>query len=227
MGNNAASRLRHHLCAGCREGNTPWPARGFPDKVNGAGEKARYRKTNTKNQTTMKTTSHQPEDEAMESKDSELYALFLVELADILNAEQQLIKALPRMASAAASEELKVAFESHLTETEQHVTRLEEIFVCLDEPVKSKECKAMKGLLEEGRNLLEEMKDSSALDAALIAAAQKIEHYEIASYGTVCAWANKLGYDEPAELLNATLDEEKAADETLTEIAETVNDNAD
>ena len=152
--------------------------------------------------------------------DSELHELFLDELADILNAEQQLTKALPKMALAAVSEDLRSAFESHLTETEYHVRRLEQVFASLDEPVQSKECKAMKGLLEEGRDLMEEMKDSPALDAALIAAAQKVEHYEIASYGTVCAWAAKMGHDKAVELLSVTLDEEKAADELLTEIAE-------
>ncbi len=157
--------------------------------------------------------------------DGELHELFLDELADILNAEQQLTKALPKMAAAARSEELIAAFESHLAETEYHITRIEEVFSSLDEPVRSKECKAMKGLLEEGKDLMEEMKESPALDAALIAAAQKVEHYEIASYGTVCAWAERMGHDEAVELLNATLYEEKSADELLTEIAEsTVNE---
>lgn len=173
----------------------------------------------------MKTITEQTEDQDIETTDSELHELFLDELADILNAEQQLVKALPKMAEAAVSEELTTAFESHLAETEYQITRLEQVFASLDEPVQSKECKAMKGLLEEGKELMEEMKDSSALDAALIAAAQKVEHYEIASYGTVCAWATKMGHDEAAELLNATLEEEKAADEMLTEIAEnTVNE---
>lgn len=158
--------------------------------------------------------------------DSELHELFLDELADILNAERQLTKALPKMAKAAKSEELTAAFKSHLAETENQITRLEQVFASLDEPVKSKECKAMKGLLEEGKDLMEEMKDSSALDAALIAAAQKVEHYEIASYGTVCAWAEKMGHDEAVELLTATLDEEKLADEKLTAIAESTANEA-
>lgn len=168
------------------------------------------------------------EDENIETYDSELHELFLDELADILSAEQQLIKALPKMAKAAKSEELTAAFESHLLETEYQITRLEQVFASLDAPAQSKECKAMKGLLEEGKELMEEMKGSTALDAALIAAAQKVEHYEIASYGTVCAWATKMGYDEAVELLSATLEEERAADEMLTEIAEsTVNESAD
>lgn len=173
----------------------------------------------------MKNISNQAEDQNTETRDSELHQLLLDELADIMSAEQQLTKALPKMAEAARSEELTEAFDSHLEETENHITRLEQVFSSLDEPMKNKECKAMKGLLEEGEALLEEMKDSSALDAALIAAAQKVEHYEIASYGTVCAWAEKMGYEEAVELLNATLEEEKTADETLTAIAEsTVNE---
>lgn len=176
----------------------------------------------------MKNMTTQTEDQDTETKDSELHELFLDELADILHAERQLTKALPKMAKAAKSDELTAAFESHLAETENQITRLEQVFTSLDEPVKSKECKAMKGLLEEGKEMMEEMKDSPALDAALIAAAQKVEHYEIASYGTVCAWAEKMGHDEAAELLNATLDEEKAADEKLTAIAEsTANDAGD
>lgn len=168
------------------------------------------------------------EDYDTENNDSELHELFLDELADILNAELQLTKALPKMAKAAVSEELTTAFESHLTETEDHIKRLEQVFASLDAPVQSKECKAMKGLLEEGKDLMQEMKGSTALDAALIAAAQKVEHYEIATYGTLSAWAAKLGYDEAVELLTATLDEEKAADEALTEIAESsVNDAAE
>jgi ferritin-like metal-binding protein YciE len=168
----------------------------------------------------MKTMTQQVDDQDNETMDSELHELFLDELADILNAEQQLMKALPKMAEAAVSEELTAAFESHLAETEYQITRLEQVFSLLDQPVHSKECKAMKGLLEEGKDLMEEMKDSSALDAALIAAAQKVEHYEIASYGTVCAWAARMGHDEAVELLTATLEEEKATDELLTEIAE-------
>ena len=167
----------------------------------------------------------QTEDDGTEVMDSELHELFLDELADVLSAEQQLVVALPKMAAAARSEELTAAFESHLAETEYHIIRLEQVFASLEQPVQSKECKAMKGLLEEGRELMEEMKGSSALDAALIAAAQKVEHYEIASYGTLCSWAEKMDHAEAAELLAATLDEEKTADEALTEIAEsTVNE---
>ncbi len=159
--------------------------------------------------------------------DMDLHELFLDELADLLNAEQQLTKALPKMAEAAESDELREAFESHLEETREHVSRLEKVFQTLEEPVKNKTCKAMKGLLEEGEELMEELADSSALDDGLIAAAQKVEHYEIASYGTVCAWAEQMGHTDALELLQDTLAEEKAADETLTEIAlAAANDDA-
>jgi ferritin-like metal-binding protein YciE len=159
-------------------------------------------------------------DDNSEMVDNELHELFLDQLADILNAEQQLTKALPRMAEAANSVELTAAFESHLAETENHITRLEEVFTSLEAPVNNKKCKAMEGLLQEGREMMAEMEGSPALDAALIAAAQKVEHYEIASYGTVCAWAEHMGHDEAVQLLTATLDEEKAADEKLTAIAQ-------
>ena len=153
---------------------------------------------------------------------SALHELFLDELADILNAEQQLLKALPKMAKAANSDELREAFESHLEETQNQVSRLEDVFSALDETPKRKKCKAMEGLLEEGKEMMEEKKDSAALDAALISAAQKVEHYEIASYGSCCAWAEMMGHSEALELLQETLTEEKDADEKLTQIAESV-----
>lgn len=152
----------------------------------------------------------------------ELHELFLDELADILNAETQLTKALPKMAKAAVAEELAEAFRDHLEETKVHIIRLEEVFVSLGEKVKTKTCAAMKGLIEEGEDMMEDLEDSTALDAGLIAAAQKVEHYEIASYGTVKAWAEQMGHTEAVQLLQATLDEEKAADTKLTEIAESV-----
>ena len=152
--------------------------------------------------------------------DNDLNELFLDELADLLSAEQQLTKALPKMAKAAESDELREAFESHLSETEEQIARLEKVAEALDEKLKKKTCAAMKGLLEEAEELMTEQKDTSALDAALIAAAQKVEHYEIASYGTVCAWAKQLGLKDAAETLGETLDEERAADEKLTELAE-------
>ena len=148
---------------------------------------------------------------------NELRETFVQELKDIYDAEKQLVKALPKIARATEHEELKAAFESHLEETEEHVRRLEEVFKAMDEPVKGKKCKAMQGLIEEGADLIDEEEG----DAALICAAQKVEHYEIASYGSLEAWARLLGEEEAAGLLEQTLDEEKAADEKLTEIAET------
>ena len=162
---------------------------------------------------------------AMENEGSnmhnDLHELFLDELADVFNAEQQLTKALPKLAQSAQSDELREAFESHLEETRQHVTRLEDVARSLDETLKRKTCAAMKGLVEEANEIIQEQADSAALDAALIAAAQKAEHYEIASYGTLVAWAEQMGHDDAVELLSATLDEEKTADEKLTSIAET------
>jgi ferritin-like metal-binding protein YciE len=155
-----------------------------------------------------------------ESQGNELHELFLEELADIYNGEQQLTKALPKMAKAAQSDELRQAFESHLQETENQISRLEQVFETLGESVKRKVCKGLKGIIEEGSEMIQEQKGSNALDAALINAAQKAEHYEIASYGTVCAWAKQMNHDEVLELLHETLDEEKTADEKLTQIAE-------
>ena len=157
-----------------------------------------------------------------ENKHDDLHELFLDELADIYSAEKQLVKALPKMAKAANSDELREAFESHLAETEQQRTRLEEAAEHLGEKLKNKKCKGMEGLIEEGKEMMEEMKDSSALDAALIASAQKVEHYEIASYGTLCAWAEQMGHDDVLQLLKETMEEEESADEKLTEIAESL-----
>src|ERR1043166_5331890 len=145
-------------------------------------------------------------------QENNLQELLIEEMRDIYNAEGQLLKALPKMAKAAQSERLKEAFERHLEETEQQVERMERAFEILGEPVKGKKCKAMEGLLAEGKEIMEEHSESPMLDAALICAAQKVEHYEIASYGTVCTWADLLGLTEVAELLKETLDEEKTAD---------------
>jgi ferritin-like metal-binding protein YciE len=141
---------------------------------------------------------------------------FVEELKDLYDAEKQLLKALPKMAKAAEHEELKAALESHLQETQGHVERLEKVFEIFDETPKGKKCKAMQGLVEEGQDLIEDEEG----DAALICAAQKVEHYEIASYGSLRAWAEMLEEDEAVDLLQETLDEEKAADEKLTEVAE-------
>jgi ferritin-like metal-binding protein YciE len=151
-----------------------------------------------------------------------LHKLFLDELADIHYAEIQLTKTLPKLAKTAEHEELKAAFEQHLQETETHVSRIEEIFEMLDEKPRKKKCEGMEGILEEGKEMLSDNKGSAAQDAALIAAAQKAEHYEIASYGTLATWAKLMEHDDVANLLNETLDEEKAADEKLTEVAESL-----
>lgn len=150
---------------------------------------------------------------------SGLHELFLNELADIFNAEHQLLKALPKMARGAESEELREAFEMHLKETENHIARIEEVFQLLDENPKRRKCKGMEGVIEESKEVLSEDKGSSALDAALIAAAQRAEHYEIASYGCLCTWAEQMGHTEAADILKETLEEEKEADRKLTEIA--------
>jgi ferritin-like metal-binding protein YciE len=153
-------------------------------------------------------------------RENHLQELLIEELRDVYSAEQQLLKALPRMAKAAQSERLKEVFERHLEETEQQVERLERAFEVLGETPKAKKCKAMEGLIEEGKEMMEAHKESAMADAALIAVAQKIEHYEIATYGTICTWCDLMGLDEASDLLKETLDEEKTADETLTEVAE-------
>ena len=149
-----------------------------------------------------------------------LETLYINELRDIYNAENQLIKALPKMAKHASSSELHQAFEEHLEQTQQHVQRLEEIFERMDESPKGKTCKRMKGLIDEGAEILKENGDESVLDAAIIAAAQRVEHYEIAAYGTVRTFANILDRHEDAELLQQTLDEEGETDKRLSELAE-------
>jgi ferritin-like metal-binding protein YciE len=153
--------------------------------------------------------------------------LYLEELRDLYSAETQLVKALPKMAKGASSDELKEAFESHLEQTKEHVERLTEIFDRLEEKPTGKTCQAMKGLIEEGSEMLEQEGDESVIDAGLIAAAQRVEHYEIAAYGTVRTFANLLGEDEAAELLQQTLDEEGETDKQLSELAEgIVNEKA-
>src|SRR3982075_3124212 len=156
-----------------------------------------------------------------------LKKLYLEELRDLYSAETQLVKALPKMVKGASSAELKEAFESHLEQTKEHVERLNQIFDRLDEKPIGKTCKAMKGLIEEGSEMLEEEGDESVIDAGLIGAAQRVEHYEIASYGTVRTFANLLGEDDAAELLQQTLDEEGETDKELSELAEgIVNEEA-
>jgi ferritin-like metal-binding protein YciE len=151
-----------------------------------------------------------------------LKKLYVSELRDLYNAENQLLKALPKMAKAASSEELKDGFEKHLEQTKGHVERLEEIFEGLDENPKGKTCKAMKGLIEEGSEILKEDGEKSVLDAGIIVAAQKVEHYEMAGYGSVRTFAQLLGQNRAAELLQITLDEESETNEILNKLAEGV-----
>lgn len=148
-----------------------------------------------------------------------LHNLFLGELADIYDAEQRLVKALPKMAKAATCDHLREALLAHLEETKGHVTKVAQIFECFDHKAKGKTCKATVGLLEEGEEISEEYAGSPAINAALIAAAQKVEHYEIASYGCLHEWAVQLGNEEAAGLLQEILDEEQAANTSLTELA--------
>ncbi len=156
-----------------------------------------------------------------------LQSLFLDELKDIYHAEKQLVQALPRLAKAAGTPELRDAFTSHLKQTEGHVRRLETIFKDLGQPARGKRCKGMEGLIEEGKEILQEEGEEPVIDAALIASAQKVEHYEIASYGCLRTYAQLLGHENAARLLAETLAEEEAADEKLNAIAETrVNANA-
>jgi ferritin-like metal-binding protein YciE len=156
-----------------------------------------------------------------------LQDMFLHELKDIYDAEKRLLKALPKMAKSAESEELQTAFEDHLGETENQVERLERIFESMDKPARGKKCMAMEGLVKEGEELIKEEDAGPAKDAGLIGAAQKVEHYEIATYGTLAAWAKILGLEDAVELLEETLAEEKAADEKLTSLASEINMEAD
>ena len=153
--------------------------------------------------------------------------LFIQELKDLYSAETQLIKALPKMAKASTAPDLKAGFEQHLEETKVHAERLEKIMKQLDETPRGKTCKAMKGLIEEGAEAIEEDAQDSVKDASLIAAGQRVEHYEIAGYGTARTFAKLLGFDDIAETLQQTLDEEAATDEKLTQAAEKINVEAE
>jgi ferritin-like metal-binding protein YciE len=158
---------------------------------------------------------------------SSLEDLFIDELKDLYSAETQLTKALPKMAKAASSKELKAGFEKHLKQTEGHVERLEQICEELDVSPKGKKCKAMEGLIEEGSEVIDEDAEPEVKDAALIAAAQRVEHYEIAGYGCVRTYAKLLGHDSAMKLLQQTLDEEGDTDKTLTKLAEAINVEAE
>lgn len=152
--------------------------------------------------------------------------LYIHELKDLYSAETQLVKALPKLAKAASSEDLKAAFEAHLLETKEHVSRLQQVLSQTGASTRGPKCKGMEGLLEEGQSMIEEEADPEVRDAGLIAAAQKVEHYEIAGYGTVRTYAELLGETESAQILQTTLDEESATDEKLTGLAEIINVSA-
>ena len=149
-----------------------------------------------------------------------LHDAFIEELRDTYDAEKQLIKALPKLAKAAASTDLRTAFETHLEETRGHVERLEQVFESLDEKPRGKHCEGIAGIIEEGKSIMEEEFDDATMDACLIAAGQRAEHYEMAAYGTLIAWAQSMGHTEATNLLQEILDEEKAADQKLSSLAE-------
>ena len=156
----------------------------------------------------------------MSVKDKHLNDLFLDTLKDVYYAEKQILKALPKMAKAAHSDKLRAAFERHHGETESQVDRLEQIFELMDKPARGKTCDGIQGILDEGKEIMEEYKGSEALDAGMVAAAQAVEHYEISRYGTLKQWANQLGMKDAVRLLDQTLQEEKKTDENLTSLAE-------
>jgi ferritin-like metal-binding protein YciE len=149
-----------------------------------------------------------------------LHDAFIDELRDTYDAEKQLTKALAKLAKAASSPELREAFETHLEETQGQIERLEQVFESLDERARGKHCDGIAGIIEEGKSIMEEDFDETTMDACLIAAGQRAEHYEMAAYGTLIAWANAMGHAEAVELLKQTLEEEKAADEKLSSLAE-------
>lgn len=155
----------------------------------------------------------------MATKDKDLNYLFLDTLKDIYFAEKQILKALPKMAKAATSDKLRAAFEKHHDETEGQVERLEQIFELLDKPARGKTCDAIMGILDEGKEIMDEYKGTSSLDAGLLAAAQAVEHYEISRYGTLKAWATELGMKDAVRLLDETLNQEKKTDESLSVLA--------
>ena len=148
-----------------------------------------------------------------------LQDVYIDSLRDIYNAETQLVKALPRISKSVTNDELRAAFDNHLKETEGHVERIEQVFEMLGMKVRGKKCAAMEGILEEARELISMDINENAFDAAIIGGAQKVEHYEIAAYGTLKTWAEQLGFDDQADLLDQTLSEEKAANDKLTQIA--------
>jgi ferritin-like metal-binding protein YciE len=153
--------------------------------------------------------------------------LLIEQMRDLYDAEKQLVKALPKMAKNSSNEQLREAFENHLEQTRGHVQRLEQAFELMEQKAKSKSCEAMKGLVEEGKETMEEDLSDPLKDSAIICAAQKVEHYEIAGYGTVKAWAQSLGLNDVADLFETTLNEEKEADERLNQVASEVLSEAE
>lgn len=178
------------------------------------------------NDTLEKETNKKSQTNKNHSGKESLKKIFEELLQDTYSAETQIVQALPEMAKAANSEELQEAFETHLTQTKKHVERLEKIFSRLRIEKKNEKCKAMEGLVEEGNKIIKEHTDNVTRDVALIIAAQKVEHYEIAAYGSLVELADVLGLDKIADILETTLDEEKDTDDLLTEIAQQVNDEA-
>ena len=152
----------------------------------------------------------------------QLDELFHDTLKDIYYAEKKILAALPKMAKAAQNDDLTAAFEKHHGETEGQISRLEQVFELIEQKPQGKKCAAIEGILEEGQEIIKEYKGSPALDAGLVSAAQAVEHYEIARYGTLRTWAEEMGLDDAAKLLQETLDEEEATDQSLTELAEAV-----
>lgn len=155
-----------------------------------------------------------------------LSALMLNELQDTYDAEHQVVEALPLMAEAAASRELRAAFQTHLQESQEQIRRLEQVFDLLGENAKRKACKGMKGIISEGQELMKEKMDDSVMDAALIASAQRVEHYEIAAYGTLRTYADLLGHEDAAQLFQMTLEEEELTDEKLSQLSSIINSQA-
>ena len=158
----------------------------------------------------------------MAKEPKQLDELFHDTLKDIYYAEKKILSALPKMAKAAQNEDLRAAFEKHKTETEGQIDRLEQVFQLIEQKPQGKKCAAIEGILEEGQEIIKEYKGSPALDAGLVSAAQAVEHYEIARYGTLRTWAEELGLNEAKDLLQETLDQEEATDQALTELAESV-----
>jgi ferritin-like metal-binding protein YciE len=184
-------------------------------KSNSKSKGASAKKSSAKSSSKTKSTSRSDESNAFRE-------LFIEELKDIYWAEKALVKALPKVAAEVSNEELKEALENHLSETEEQVSRLEQVFEVLGEEAEGKKCEAMQGLIKESEEIISETEEGAVRDAGIILAAQKIEHYEIATYGTLCTFARILGENDAVALLEDTLNEEKTADETLSQIAESI-----